>query len=101
MFTIILIFTKKNFSKLFDFKIVLSHLLSERNMSNIMYECRACLCFYDGAAQCCPDMYHVAYWVDERGHRTRQVNWDKDFGSLGEDFDDNSFDRIDVIDEAS
>tara|TARA_B100000405_G_scaffold62921_1_gene43001 strand:- start:4961 stop:5188 length:228 start_codon:yes stop_codon:yes gene_type:complete len=56
------------------------------NMSNIMYECKSCLRFYDGAAQCCPDMHHVAFWVDELGQRTRQVNWDVDFERLGEDF---------------
>ncbi len=63
-------------------------------MSNIMYECSSCLCFYDGAAQCCPDMHHVAYWVDDKGHRTRAVNWDEDFDKFGEDFDDDLFDRI-------
>tara|TARA_B100000405_G_C16498475_1_gene342837 strand:- start:181 stop:450 length:270 start_codon:yes stop_codon:yes gene_type:complete len=73
---------------------VFSTVLDQTNMSNIMYECRSCLSFYDGAAQCCLDMQHVAYWVDEHGHRSRPVNWEKDFDTFGEDFDDHSFDRI-------
>ena len=63
-------------------------------MSNILYECKSCLRVYDGAAQCCTEMCHVAHWVDDNGHITREVNWEEDFENLGEDFADDLFDVI-------
>lgn len=35
------------------------------SVHNVLYLCKSCNAFYDGFAQCCMELNHIAYEVDE------------------------------------
>ena len=39
----------------------------------LMFHCQACGAYYDGFAQCCFEMDHVMYEVDDEGNVIKRV----------------------------
>ena len=45
-------------------------------MTKILYLCKSCKAFYDGFAQCCMDLDHVAYEVDDENQIIREYKFE-------------------------